>query len=156
MLSLRNILPPRGKFESTVKGLKMFSYSHYHLMEVSHHVRLGGLYSQTLRGPTPRDLVMQTLQTPGYILISPPQPLPDNAVLDLPGTPLPGNPAHWLQWWWVKYILSSPQPIGWASFAQVRNMMLIGLFAPRINYHCIHSSLAPIVQISLSGRRITC
>lgn len=96
MLSLRNILPP-GKFESTVKGLKMFSYSHFHLMEVSHHVRLGGLYSQSLRGPTPRDLVMQALQTPGYILIPPPQPLPDNAVLDLPGTRLPGNPAHWLQ-----------------------------------------------------------
>ena len=55
MVSLCFIDPP-GKLESTVRGLKM------HLIEddvciVTHDIRLGGVYSLSLRGPTPRNLL---------------------------------------------------------------------------------------------------
>lgn len=55
MVSLCNIQPP-GKLQSTVRALKM------HRIEddvciVTDDIRLGGVYSLLLHGPTPRNLV---------------------------------------------------------------------------------------------------
>jgi hypothetical protein len=54
MLQLR-LIPPPGKLESTVLGLKM------HCLEdesdVTARVRLGGAFPPALRGPTPAALV---------------------------------------------------------------------------------------------------
>ncbi|KAI6009811.1 hypothetical protein BKA83DRAFT_105686 [Pisolithus microcarpus] len=55
MLMLRTI-PPSGKLQSTVRGLKMHKIeSHYY--DISQDIRLGGRYATTLEGPTPSALV---------------------------------------------------------------------------------------------------
>ena len=69
MLSLL-MLPPPGKFESTVKGLK----AHYipnRAFDITKEIRLGGQFSPILRGPTPAGLV------------------PPNVPALVPGVPLP-------------------------------------------------------------------
>ena len=71
MIRLKRILPP-GKFESTIKNVKM------HLVtlegfDVTPDIQLGGLYSPKLEGPTPAGLVPPTIPA-----VAPP-----------PGGPLP-------------------------------------------------------------------
>ena len=52
MIQLRLIRPP-GKFESTLLGLKLYRS----LFDITNQMRLGGEFSQVLRGPTPAGLV---------------------------------------------------------------------------------------------------
>jgi hypothetical protein len=52
ILSLCQIDPP-GKFQSTVRDLKMYLIKHI----VTQDIQLEGVYSQALIGPTPRNLV---------------------------------------------------------------------------------------------------
>jgi len=67
MLSLCTI-PPPGKLESTVRGLKMYRIDHNSFM-VTQDIQFGGQYSPFLRGPTPRNLV-----TPAAAAIMNPAP----------------------------------------------------------------------------------
>ncbi|KAH9039293.1 hypothetical protein EDB85DRAFT_1859853 [Lactarius pseudohatsudake] len=52
-------IPPPGKLESTLSGLKMHYVHHLHDMDVTQQLQLGGAFSETLRGPTPVALVDQ-------------------------------------------------------------------------------------------------
>ena len=52
MIQLRLIRPP-GKFELTLLGLKLYRS----LFDITNQMRLGGEFSQVLRGPTPAGLV---------------------------------------------------------------------------------------------------
>lgn len=61
MLRLRSVSPP-GKFQSTVKGLKMHHISDW-AFDVSEHIRLGGQFATRLDGITPRGLVPDNVQT---------------------------------------------------------------------------------------------
>jgi hypothetical protein len=56
MFDLLLIQPP-GKFETTVKGLRMQHYQNLALFSVTDDIRLGGAAVHTLRGPVPANLV---------------------------------------------------------------------------------------------------
>ncbi|KAG6370891.1 hypothetical protein JVT61DRAFT_10914 [Boletus reticuloceps] len=53
-------LRPVGKLESTLKGLKAHHIPTWEL-DITEEVRLGGVYSPNLRGPTPVNLVPQNM-----------------------------------------------------------------------------------------------
>jgi hypothetical protein len=55
MLSLLRMQPP-GKFQSTVKGIKLHHIANW-AFDATHQIQLGGGYSQSLQGPTPAGLV---------------------------------------------------------------------------------------------------
>ena len=56
MLSLMGIEPP-GKFQSTLKSVKVHYQAHPGIMDGADAIRLGGIYSPHLWGPTPAHLV---------------------------------------------------------------------------------------------------
>ena len=70
MVGLCLIQPP-GKLQSTVLGLKMHFYPHFHQMDVTDQVQLGGAFSHGILGPTPQALVALAQVPPGF-LIPPP------------------------------------------------------------------------------------
>lgn len=57
MLTLLRI-PPPGKLESTIKGLKAHHIPAWDL-DITADIQLGGIYAPELRGPTPARLVPQ-------------------------------------------------------------------------------------------------
>ncbi|KAI5984063.1 hypothetical protein EDD15DRAFT_2171789 [Pisolithus albus] len=59
MLMLRTI-PPPGKFQSTVKGLKMHKIESP-CYDISQEIVLGGRYAAALEGPTPSTLVPENV-----------------------------------------------------------------------------------------------
>ena len=71
-------IPPPGKLQSTLIGLKMHYIPHFEDMDVTNQLRLGrlgGEFSTTLRGPTPAALVFD---------------LPAGALIPVPLIPGPG------------------------------------------------------------------
>ena len=59
MVRLKRILPP-GKFETTVKSIKMHLVT-LEEFDATPDIQLGGLYSPELEGPTPAGLVPPTI-----------------------------------------------------------------------------------------------
>ena len=59
MLSLMDIEPP-GKFQSTLKSVKIHHQAHPDL-DGTNAIRLGGIYSPDLLGPTPAHLVPENV-----------------------------------------------------------------------------------------------
>ena len=55
MIALSQI-PPLGKLESTLKGMKMHRIDH-NVYDATQDLQLGGIYASVLRGPTPSHLV---------------------------------------------------------------------------------------------------
>lgn len=45
------------KLETTVQSLKIHYYSDLNLLDVTHFVQIGGVFSRWLRGPTPAALI---------------------------------------------------------------------------------------------------
>jgi hypothetical protein len=93
MFSLFNIQPP-GKLESTIHHLKMYYMHQVFLEDVSAGVRLGGICSGRLRGPTPAGLVAPV----AHLLFPPPAPVPPGPFHVPQGTsasPAALNPANW-------------------------------------------------------------
>jgi virulence-associated protein VapD len=93
MLGLLNIQPP-GKLESTIRGLHLYRLDPNQVMDVTPFVKLGGMYCQGLRGPTPRDL---TFVPPAVGPLVPVPVVP--AAMALPvhtqATPAAGILANW-------------------------------------------------------------
>ncbi|KAH0826469.1 hypothetical protein J3R83DRAFT_5471 [Lanmaoa asiatica] len=88
MLDLLRIRPA-GKLESTIKGLKAHHIPAWEL-DVTEQIRLGGVYSPYLRGPTPASLVPQNVPAAAALLADN-IPLPDFT------RPSPNalNPENW-------------------------------------------------------------
>ncbi|KAI0782276.1 hypothetical protein C8Q75DRAFT_737577 [Abortiporus biennis] len=91
LINLREITP-RGKFGSTVKGIKMQHIANVALQDQTHAMRLGGPLGARLIGPTPRGLVPNVV--PGVVPFG-------NHALALPPiytrrTPASQNPNNWL------------------------------------------------------------
>ena len=51
-------IQPLGRMETTVTGLNLYYIHDPLLQNLTASVQLGGVYSQVLRGPTPRNLVL--------------------------------------------------------------------------------------------------
>jgi hypothetical protein len=84
MLMLRSI-PPPGKLQSTIQGLKMHRIDDW-VYDVSDDMRVGGMYTGELVGPTPRELVppnIASIQPPGNFPLPPQYIQPSIAALDL-------------------------------------------------------------------------
>jgi hypothetical protein len=77
-LSLLTIDPP-GKFESTVRRLKIHYTPNIALSDVTIDCQLGGVFAPALRGPTPLGLVTQLAPA-----LLPASAIPNAAIFQLP------------------------------------------------------------------------
>ncbi|KAN0091390.1 hypothetical protein V8E55_004956 [Tylopilus felleus] len=83
MIMLRNI-PPPGKLQSTVQGLKMHRIDDW-VYDISEGVRIGGALATHLAGPTPRGLVpdnVPCVQPPANFPLPPRHTSDSNAARD--------------------------------------------------------------------------
>ncbi|KAF8993784.1 hypothetical protein BDQ17DRAFT_1431491 [Cyathus striatus] len=97
MIQLRQILP-HGKLEPTIKDLKMHYIRDMPACVVTEDIKLGGRFSRTIPGPTPRDLVVQAQQRPGAFInplpaVPPPHFRPPKYTQQ---TPAAADPQNWL------------------------------------------------------------
>ena len=99
-LFLKFIDPPM-KLETTILSLKVHYYSNLHLLDLTNHVQIGGVFSRHLRGPIPAFLL------PAGVVVfrmnggPPVHPFPN---FQLPKYSTPSaqslDPNNWMTWEW--------------------------------------------------------